>query len=187
MQTEVTLLQQFKTEPWLLIFNKNHWVVTLSLVLVTGICWLYLWQMAVSMGEFSGHSENMMPMIYAWTLIDFFLMFLMWAVMMVGMMVPSAAPMILAYESIGRQQPQYRHTLSFSLGYVTMWTSFSLVATLLQWGLESAALLSPMLVNQSPWFGALILVAAGLYQFSPLKNRCLTQCRSPFQFIVIIK
>ena len=103
---------------------------------------------------------------------------------MIGMMIPSAAPMILTYSSIGRQQKQYRHTLSFSMGYFTIWAVFSLIATISQWVLESAALLSPMLVNQSPLFGALLLIAAGLYQFSSLKESCLIQCRTPFQFII---
>jgi len=108
----------------------------------------------------------------------------MWVIMMIGMMLPSAAPMILTYASIGKHQKQYQHTVSFSMGYLSVWTIFSLIATLLQWALDQTALLSPSMVSQSPMLGASLLIIAGLYQFSPLKNACLTQCRSPFQFIM---
>jgi predicted metal-binding membrane protein len=68
-------------------------------------------------------------------------------------------------------------------GYIFMWVVFSLLVTLLQWQLDKAALLSPMMVANSPRFGAGLLIAAGIYQWLPVKDRCLTHCRSPFHFI----
>ena len=83
-----------------------------------------------------------------------------------------------------RQAP-YVPTAVFLLGYIAVWTAFSVVATAAQFGLQSAALLSPMLVSTSSVFGAGLLITAGLFQWTPLKNRCLTQCHSPFQFLMV--
>jgi predicted metal-binding membrane protein len=107
--------------------------------------------------------------------------------MMVGMMVPSAAPMTLVYAAVARkaarQGTPVAPTSAFIAGYVAMWTLFSGFATLAQWGLDHAAMLSPMLVSSSPALGAALLVAAGSYQLTPLKNGCLEHCRAPAQFI----
>jgi predicted metal-binding membrane protein len=114
-------------------------------------------------------------------------MFLMWAVMMVAMMVPSAAPMILLFAAIHRKQRErgrgFAPVSAFVAGYIAIWSAFSLAATLLQWGLEQAALLSPMMVGTSPMLGGGLLVVAGLYQWTPLKQACLRYCRSPIQFL----
>lgn len=128
-----------------------------------------------------------MAQIPAWSWDYFVMMFLMWAIMMVGMMVPTAAPMILIYAQFARKRGNagtYLSTGAFVSGYLLVWTGFSLAATLAQWGLDSAALLSPMMVSRSPWLGAGLLIAAGVFQLTPLKNACLSHCRSPFQFFM---
>jgi predicted metal-binding membrane protein len=104
--------------------------------------------------------------------------------MMVGMMLPSAAPAILLYQRSlrGHDQAVVR-TYAFAGGYLLAWACFSAGATLLQWALAKAALLSPMMVSASPRLGAALLVTAGVYQWTPLKDKCLTQCRSPAAFI----
>jgi predicted metal-binding membrane protein len=122
-----------------------------------------------------------------WTPITFILMLIMWWVMMVGMMVPSAAPMILLYARIQRKKlpdenPVLRTGL-FTLGYLLVWLVFSVVATSLQWYLGHIALLSPMMISKSAYLTAAILTVAGLYQFTPLKQACLVRCRSPIQFL----
>ena len=108
--------------------------------------------------------------------------------MMVAMMVPGTAPMILLFAAIRRKQRESDHPLAsvsaIVAGYVAVWSVFSLAATLLQWGLEQAALLSPMMVGTGPILGGALLVVAGLYQWSPLKQACLRHCRSPIHFIV---
>ena len=113
------------------------------------------------------------------------LIFLMWAVMMLGMMLPSAAPAILLYARVFRQAPgaPVARIYLFAGGYVLAWTAFSAGATLAQWGLSSAALLSPMMAAASPKLGAALLILAGLYQWMPAKQRCLTQCRAPLDFL----
>jgi hypothetical protein len=119
--------------------------------------------------------------IRTWESADFLLVFLMWAIMMVGMMVPSAIPMTMVYAAVVRkavrQGTVVPPTFVFVSGYVAMWTLFSVAATLAQWGLDRAALLSPMLVTTSPAIGASLLIAAGVYQLTPFKQACLRRCR----------
>jgi predicted metal-binding membrane protein len=107
--------------------------------------------------------------------------------MMVGMMVPTAAPMTLVYAAVARkaarQGTPVAPTAAFVAGYVAAWTLYSVAATAAQWGLDRAALLSPMMVTTRPAVGALLLVAAGVYQLTPAKEACLRRCREPARFI----
>jgi predicted metal-binding membrane protein len=103
-------------------------------------------------------------------------------------MTPAAAPMILTFSQIDRQRRGSSTSLPatgiFYLGYILVWTAFSAGATLAQWGLHTAALLSPLMVTTSPIVGGIILIAAGLFQFTPLKHACLAHCRSPLSFFM---
>lgn len=116
------------------------------------------------------------------------LMFLMWWIMMVAMMLPSAAPAILTYTSaIRRNRNELRAGLkafSFAFGYLFAWGVFSAVATWLQWSLQAASLLSPMMSLSAPEFAGTVLVVAGLYQLSPLKQACLRHCQHPLVFFL---
>jgi predicted metal-binding membrane protein len=107
--------------------------------------------------------------------------------MMVGMMLPSATPATLVYTAVARKAARegtpVAPVAAFVLGYLTMWTLFSAGATVAQWGLERAALLSPMLVSNSAVLGGALLVAAGAYQLTPWKDACLEHCRSPAHFV----
>jgi predicted metal-binding membrane protein len=115
------------------------------------------------------------------------LMFFMWWIMMVAMMLPSAAPMILLFAMINRRQREraapYVPTGMFAAGYLLVWGAFSLVAVTAQWGLERTGLLSSMMASTSVMLGAGLLIAAGVYQLTPLKHACLRHCRSPIFFI----
>jgi predicted metal-binding membrane protein len=115
------------------------------------------------------------------------LRFGMWAVMMIGMMLPSAIPMTLIYAAAARKAGNdgspLAPTFVFVGGYVLVWTAFSVAATAGQWGLERAALLSPEMRSNSAVLGGLVLLAAGLYQLTPLKRVCLDKCRSPAELI----
>jgi predicted metal-binding membrane protein len=112
----------------------------------------------------------------------------MWAVMMVAMMVPSASPMILTFAIVNRRRIEERRpfvpTTVFLLGYLLVWGSFAAAATLGQWGLHTSALLTPMMRSTSDILGGALLIAAGIFQWTPLKRVCLTQCRSPLGFIM---
>ena len=121
-----------------------------------------------------------------WTAIDFGLALLMWAVMMAAMMLPSAIPMALTFARIcQRQQHSPLHfSLVFVLGYFCVWLLFSILLTILQWQMHNLAWLSPMLENKQPLSAAAILIVAGIYQFSAVKNTCLKHCRSPLGFLL---
>ena len=156
-----------------------------GIVGVTVAAWLYV--VLVAGRDMLSVPRDMVMPFQPWTAADFLLMLLMWAAMMVGMMLPSAAPTILVFSTFTRRQraagQPMASTAIFALGYAIAWTTFSLAATLLQWGLESAALMSPMMVATSRILGAGLLIAAGLYQWSPVKRACLAQCRSPLDFV----
>jgi len=116
------------------------------------------------------------------------LTFLMWAVMMVAMMLPSAAPMILIFATINRRRAETGGaavaTGIFVAGYLLAWFAFSLAATGGQWGLDRAAAVSPETMRATPFVGGLLMVAAGVYQLTPLKRACLVRCQSPLGFVL---
>ena len=130
--------------------------------------------------------EGMMA-LKPWTALDAIFMFLMWATMMVGMMTPSATPMILLYAMALRKRAKADNplvpTAAFFAGYVAVWVAFSVAATGAQWGLERAALLSPVMTSSSAIFAGLVLILAGVYQWTPYKNACLSRCREPVWFL----
>ena len=108
----------------------------------------------------------------------------MWAIMMLAMMPPSAAPAILLVDTIVAQRragSSAGATSQFAFGYVCVWFGFSSLATLLQWRLDSARLLSEAMVSTSMWLTGALLVGAGIYQWTPLKHACLNHCRAPFE------
>ena len=152
---------------------------------ITAVAWLYLILMVQDMD--AAMADGVSMVLRPWTFTDAVLTFWMWAVMMVGMMVPSAAPATLIYAAVARKAAQsgtpVAPTAAFVSGYVAMWTLFSVGATLAQWGLERAALLSPMLISSSPVLGAALLGGAGVYQLTPFKDACLQHCRAPAHFI----
>lgn len=123
----------------------------------------------------------------AWTARYAALMLVMWWLMMVAMMLPSSAALILLYAALMRKQRQagapYVPTAIFAAGYLTVWSAFSLAAVVLQWALAGVALLSPEMVTTSVAIGALLLVGAGIWQLTPLKQACLLHCRSPVHFV----
>jgi predicted metal-binding membrane protein len=133
-------------------------------------------------------TEMAMPMTAPWSPGYFALVFSMWVVMMAAMMLPSATPMILLHSTIARQRRARGGVSSatgmFMLGYLVVWTIFSLAATVLQWGMDAVGLLSPMMVTTSVAVAGSVLIAAGVYQWTPLKQACLRQCQSPFDFVI---
>lgn len=175
------------------ILRRDRQAVLAALVVLTALAWFYvLWitrNLAMPAPAMPGMDMGMAmgPEIRPWSVTDFLFSFLMWAVMMAGMMLPSAAPMILLYARVGRQaqlqQKPFAATGWFAGGYLLAWTAFSLLAGGLQGALGRTALLTPMLASANDLVGGSILITAGLYQWSSLKFRCLTNCRTPLQFI----
>ena len=153
---------------------------------IVAVSWAYLAIEAGRMGDPFGGLTMIME-LHPRDTTGLALLFLMWAVMMVAMMLPSAMPMILLHAAVARKigtRQSFAASISaFVAGYIVIWTLFSVVATLAQAYLEHLALLSPMMVSKSPQLGGLLLVAAGVYQVTPLKDACLTHCRTPFAFV----
>jgi predicted metal-binding membrane protein len=165
-------------------------IVATGLAGIAILAWLYLLRLAGDMAEMAEHAAMgmAMPQTQAWDLVDLLFLFLMWAVMMLAMMVPSATPMILIFTGVNRRrtEPQQAaaRTGAFVLGYLIVWTAYSALAASAQWGLHAAALLSPMMAVTSRHLGGALLIAAGVFQWTPLKQACLTTCRSPLGFIM---
>jgi predicted metal-binding membrane protein len=173
------------------VLKRDRLVVLGGVILLAGLGWAYLVMMAAGMDlEPTGESARALaaPRLEAWSPGYFAMMLSMWTVMMVAMMLPSAAPLLLVYARIARQNREQGQPIAptgaFAAGYLLAWTAFSVAATLLQWGLERAALLSPMMVASTPYLGALLLIGAGVYQLTPLKRACLAHCRSPLAFLM---
>ena len=179
------------------VLRRDRIVMGVALVVVTALAWAYVLWLAfdMDMGVMGMTGFRMIPAgigimapaLAPWNSIEFAFVFAMWAVMMVGMMTPSAAPMILIYAKVGRQAAVHGKPFSatgwFASGYLLAWIAFSFAATLAQWTLERAALLTPMMGSASQIFGTAVLIVAGLYQWTPLKDVCLSQCQSPLLFI----
>ena len=167
------------------VVARERALVIAGIVTLTGLAWIYLFSMAASLSEMG--NAMVTPSASPWTATEFWLMFLMWGIMMVGMMLPSATPMILLFATVHRRRrtrgQAVTPTAVFAGGYIAIWTAFSLAATILQWLLHQAGLLSPMMVTSSAAVGGAALIATGLYQWTPLKGRCLRHCQSPLQFI----
>ena len=111
----------------------------------------------------------------------------MWWVMMAAMMLPSTAPVVLLYGRI-RQQHASRGGIAgswiFLAGYMLVWLGASAVATAIQIAVTRAGVIDPMTMRAaSPFFSALTLIAAGIYQLTPAKNACLSECRSPAEYL----
>ena len=126
--------------------------------------------------------------MHAWSWVDVGALVVMWVVMMVAMMTPAAAPMILVFAALHRRRAAEGQasvpTAIFVLGYLVVWTAFSVVLAVLQSVLHAAALLSPAMATRSPLVAGGLLMAAGIFQWTPLKRACLAACRSPLSFIM---
>ena len=156
------------------------------LVLLPVVCWMWIVVMARDMyGPMSGASAWMMTA--TWDIPHLLLLWAMWTAMMTGMMFPSASPLVLLYGTIARRSAQEtaaRQIYALAAGYLIVWAAFSLAATALQRGLAALLLLSAMMETTSNRVGATLLLIAGVYQLTPIKNACLRTCRSPLGFLM---
>lgn len=159
-----------------------------GLVALAAICWYFLIESEAAMVSMRGDGfimdlmwlmmapGSMWPYLAAASL--------MWMVMMLAMMIPAVLPMASVYRGIYRGQRASQATLLFASGYLVGWMLFALLAGVLQWGLHHSGALHGHLLQGSPRLAAGLLVAAGIYQLTPLKNACLSHCRSPLGFFM---
>jgi predicted metal-binding membrane protein len=162
---------------------RDHLAILLALIGLAVVSWLYIYL------QMSPMDEMAMPVAFRrWTAADFALNVALWWVMMPGMMLPSAAPMILTFATANRRKRSrgrpFVPTAVFTTGYLTAWGLFGIAATVADWGLEQTALMSPMTQRLTPALGAAVIIVAGVYQLTPFKYVCLTNCRSPFDFVL---
>jgi predicted metal-binding membrane protein len=175
MSSSKSLLEKF--------FDNDRFFVLAGIGIVSVIAWIYMAGMNPGTGsQFPAHS------MHHWRAGDFVSHFVMWAVMMVAMMMPTAGPMILTFATISRgrrekKQP-YVNTFIFIFGYLVLSVGFSLLATVLQWWLHAHALLNAIGASTSYILSGFLLFVAGIYQWSSLKQACLRFCRNPFNFLM---
>jgi predicted metal-binding membrane protein len=143
--------------------------------------WLLLYWGATNMG--SPAAQLTMPMS-DWSAPNWLAVFVMWAVMMAAMMLPTAMPMVSVFGTLNKNRGEAGRTAAFVAGYLALWTAFAAAATAAQWTLQARDLLSPMIVSMSPLLSAALLMIAGAFQFTPLKRACLRACRSPLGFLL---
>jgi len=174
--------------------RRDRVVVVAALVAVIAVAWIWIvlgagtGTSAVAMTQMAGMPYMDMMMERAvWTPGYAALIFAMWWVMMVAMMLPGATPMLLLFARVNRTQKvrdrPYVPTGFFAAGYLAAWGGFSALAAGVQWGLEQLDLLGPMMTATNWWLGGAILLAAGIWQLTPIKGVCLRHCRSPLSFL----
>lgn len=187
------------------LLKRDRIVTSVGLATLCALAWLYIlkgiglemsaWEMTTLALFPHRQVHDAMPgmsvVSIGWGLGAWALMIAMWWIMMIAMMTPSAAPTILLYAHVHRHavagdqmQDKLAPTGAFALGYMLVWLGFAVAATMLQWALERTGLVSAMMMgSRSSWLSAIVLLAAGFYQLSPLKNVCLAHCRSPVSFL----
>ncbi len=174
------------------LLKRDRFVVGIAIAFLAAGAWTYTFYEARRMdvtGVCACAGMKMGgPDLASWPAASLVPLFLMWVIMMVAMMLPSAAPMLLTFAAVARNRRQadrpYVPVSIFAAGYLAIWSLFSLIAAIGQWLLHRAALLSPMMESSSAWLAGALLLAAGLFQFTPLKRSCLTHCRAPLDFIM---
>lgn len=193
--------------------GRDRAVTILGLAVLCALTWVYIvagaglgmgaWEMTGPALSPQHHAADPMPGMAdmagmdagaaatVWGPVAWALMVGMWWAMMIAMMTPAASPTILLYARVHRHaraqgQPAAisAPTAVFATGYFLAWLGFSVVATALHQALQLAGVISATTMDsQVRWVSGLVLVATGAYQLSPLKNACLSHCRSPAAFL----
>ena len=167
--------------------TSDRAIVGLSLAGIAALGWLYL---IVEADKMSRMDESMaMPHMMSWDASYLGFLFVMWSIMMVAMMVPSVTPMVMMFMTVNRKRRESDRTDLvpvgvFVSGYLIAWMAFSAAAAASQWILHAAALVSPMMSSSSAILGGALLIAGGIYQWTPLKYACLIHCRTPMSFLM---
>jgi len=169
------------------ILRHDRAALAVVVIAIPLLAWTWVVVLAADMyGPMSGASKWMMTMV--WDGPHLLLLWAMWAVMMAGMMLPSATPLLLFYGGAARNrdggESAAPRIYALAAGYLLIWAAFSVAATVLQRVLGRALLFTPMMEPATPYLAAGILIVAGVYQFLPIKHLCLQACRSPISFLM---
>ena len=165
---------------------RDRLIPLAGVAVVSLVCWAYLSLLFREMMAMPDAAMDIVPK--PWSMIEAAAMLVMWWIMMIAMMLPSATMMLMTFATVNRRRRArgipHVATAIFASGYLIAWGVFSIAATTAQWGLEQLALLSAMTLAVPTVTGGILLILAGLYQFTPLKHACLRHCRSPLDFVV---
>jgi len=153
-----------------------------GILLISVIGWMFLAWIAVDMSQ--PFAQLTMPGSPSWSAASVLAIWTMWALMMAAMMLPSALPMILTFVNLGVRSGERARGGSFVAAYLFVWVAFSAGATAAQWALQAMGWVNPMIVSTSTLLTAVLLLVAGVYQFSRLKQVCLSRCRTPMGFLI---
>ena len=175
-------------DPLIALLRRDRWVV------LGGLAALTLFTAVESRWVGDAMMRTSSPLLVSpmarWGPAELATIALMWSVMMIAMMTPTASPMVLAFAGLERRRlggtgAPWRTTGTFLGGYLLVWMGFSVLATFAQWGLHCAAMLSACgMKTASTSIDAVLLVSAGLFQFSSAKSACLKHCRTPVGFLL---
>lgn len=177
------------------LLRRDRVIGGAALTALTVAAWLYLLHLASAMSDMAMPDmptmpgmAMAMPSMHAWGWIEVGVLVVMWTVMMIAMMTPAVAPMILMFSTIHRRRTAEGRpavpTAIFILGYLVIWAIYSVFAALAQVGLHVAAMLSSTMAATNPLLAGGLLIAAGVFQWTPLKRACLAACRSPLSFLM---
>ena len=175
MNSPKSLLEKF--------LSNDRLIVLAGIAIVSLIAWMHMAGMSFRDESLLSHHS-----VFHWRARVFLSHFIMWIVMMVAMMLPTAGPMILTFATISRGQREkkqpYVNTFVFVFGYIIVSTGYSLLATILQWWLHTHDMLNSLGASSSFILTGILLCIAGVYQWSSLKHACLRFCRNPFNFLM---
>lgn len=170
-------------EPATVALWRDRMIIVAGLVIVTATGWAYLVRLhAAPVHGMLGHGRAA-----PWGPSELLFAGVLWAVMVIAMMLPSASPMLLVFAAFSRRRSgsdPLTSTAMLALGYLVVWVGYSVAAVTLQWILQRTAMASPAGVIASPRLAAVFLLVAGIFQFTQLKYACLAKCRTPMAFIV---
>ncbi len=171
------------------ILKRDQIILLGGLVVVAGLSWVYMIHVAWGMNDFAnGHANATLPSVHSWSAWDFANAVVMWGIMMLAMMLPAMSPWVLALGEVTRERDTRSVPLpkagAFLLGYGTVWLAYSILAAASQWLLQWVALLSHNWMTTSPILAGAVLIIAGIYQWTPLRDACMSHCRSPFGFFL---
>lgn len=170
------------------LFSIRYYSSYLALAVLAVVAWVFLFESEEAMRSMHGDGLIMDMM---WAMMDPSAMVayliaaaVMWVVMMVAMMIPAVLPMAMVFRGMHRGRHATAETLLFASGYLIVWSGFAIIGAILQWLLHSRGGLGGHMLEAGPHLAALLLVVAGLYQLTPLKESCLARCRSPIGFFM---
>ena len=168
------------------VLKRDRGLVIAAMLVMAALAWFYMVYLDL---QHASMTETMaMPMMMEWSSADFVFMLVMWAVMMFAMMLPSVTPTVIIFGRVSEKRKSadrpFAPTGAFVAGYLVAWTGFSLLATVVNWWLHTHGWMTSMMGQIGSGIGGVVLIAAGLFQWTPLKNACLDHCRSPMSFLM---